>query len=94
MINNNTIVFFLISTLFLGGSVMSPQNITTPTELLEEQQVSIDTDTINSSNEFKQLKDSIILCVNAVEESKRVIYLNEPYIKNMDKKIEKILTKN
>lgn len=58
------------------------------------KQITIKLNTSDPQSEFEQelkkYKDSIILCATAVEESKKVIYLNEPYLKNLDKKIEEL----
>lgn len=85
VITSYLILFFL---LFAG--FMSPQK---PMKK-NNKQITIKLNTSDPQSEFEQelkkYKDSIILCATAVEESKKVIYLNEPYLKNLDKKIEEL----
>lgn len=73
------LVIAIISfTVFLPGNSM---NRSTPQV---KRIVTQETETYD----YKSLKDSIISCANAVEKSKKVISLNEPYLKNLDKKLQ------
>lgn len=84
------ITSYFILFFFLFAGFMSPQK---PTKK-NNKQITIKLKTSEPQSEFEQelkkYKDSIILCATAVEESKKVIYLNEPYLKNLDKKIEEL----
>lgn len=81
---NSLITYLTAFTFFIGGSVTSPQD----TNKKQKKQVIIKNHDNDLNKELSQLKDSIISCVSAVEKSKEVISLNEPYLKNLDKKIE------
>lgn len=70
-----TSIFFVI---FFGGSVTSPN------------QQPLNTNKEIQNKEFKELKDSIISCVIAAKKSQEVVELNEGYLENMDRKIDRI----
>lgn len=83
------ITSYLILFFFLFAGVISPQKTndtldihppTTPQSEFEQ--------------ELKNYKDSIIISATEAERSKKVISLNEPYLKNLDKKIEKLKKEN
>ena len=84
------ITSYLILIFFLFAGFMSPHK---PKEK-NNKQITIKLKTSDPQSEFEQglkkYKDSIISCATAVEKSKKVISLNEPYLKNLDKKIEEI----
>lgn len=84
------ITSYLILIFFLFAGFMSPQK---PKEK-NNKQITIKLKTSDPQSEFEQelkkYKDSIISCATAVEKSKKVISLNEPYLKNLDKKIEEL----
>lgn len=69
---------------------MSPQKL----KENSNKQIIINLETSDTQSEFEQelkkYKDSIILCATVVEKSKKVISLNETYLKNLDKKIEEL----
>lgn len=84
------ITSYLVLIFLLFTGFMSPQK---PRENINKQ-IIINLETSDPQSEFEQelkkYKDSIILCATAVEKSKKVISLNEPYLKNLDKKIEEL----
>lgn len=79
------ITSYLILIFFLFTGFMSPQKTNnTPNKQTQTAPQS------EFEQELKKYKDSIISCVTAVEKSKKVISLNEPYLKNLDRKIEEL----
>lgn len=75
-----TISSYLILIFFLFTGFLSPQKPINKEELKTSSQSEFE-------QELRKYRDSILLCVDAVEKSKKVLYLNEGYIKNLDKKI-------
>lgn len=82
---------FLILFLFLFNSTLSPQR---PNGKEKIQQEATSPQSENIWHEIEKYKDSIKISATEAERSKKVISLNEPYLKNLDKKIEKLEKEN
>lgn len=83
------ITSYLVLIFFLFAGFMSPQK--TNSTIDKQPQTAPQSE---FEQELKKYKDSIISCATAVEKSKKVISLNEPYLKNLDKKIEELKKEN
>lgn len=82
---------FLILIFFLFNSTLSPQR---PNGKEKIQQEANPPQSENIWHEIEKYKDSIKISATEAERSKKVISLNEPYLKNLDKKIEKLKKEN
>lgn len=82
---------FLILIFFLFTGTLSPQR---PNGKEKTQQEATSPQSENIWHEIEKYKDSIKISTTEAERSKKVISLNEPYLKNLDKKIEKLKKEN
>lgn len=81
---------FLILIFFLFNSTLSPQR---PNGKEKIQQEANPPQSENIWHEIEKYKDSIKISATEAEKSKKVISLNETYLKNLDKKIEEVKQK-
>lgn len=85
---------FLILIFFLFTGTLSPQRPNGKEEVQEKiQQEANPPQSENIWHEIEKYKDSIKISATEAEKSKKVISLNETYLKNLDKKIEEVKQK-